>query len=878
MAKNDGKLSPMMTQYFQIKNQYDDAILFFRLGDFYEMFFEDAKIASQELDLVLTGRDCGQEERAPMCGVPFHSADSYIAKLVSRGYKVAICEQMEDPATVKGLVKRDVIRIITPGTVIESSMLEDGSNNYLCSVYYGEKDLGVCFADISTGEFHITSLQGEDMENKLVNQLSTYSPKEIIINNKALDLNSLQNFAKRINASVEILDDSVFDFESASSLIIETLDKDEISSLSIGHSKSCVSALGAVISYLKETQKKNEIEVPSEIDFYDEEQYMNLDISARRNLELTKSMMTGDKKHSLLWVIDLTKTAMGKRMIKSWLERPLMSITKITKRQNAVGELADSPMLRDSVRDALTGINDIERLMTRIAYGTANAKELKSLQATIEKLPCLKSALSHTSSGLLKEIYSHIDLLEDVRELIDNSIVDEPPFSVREGGMIKAGYNDELDALKSIMTDGAGVIASIENEQRELTGIPKLKVGYNRVFGYYIEVSNSYKEMVPETYIRKQTLTNCERFITQELKDLEGKIIGAKDRSIALEYEIFSSVRDTISAKAKRIQSTAKALAVLDVLASFAQVAVNNNYVCPVISNDGVIEIKDGRHPVVEALLDGAPFVPNDTLLDLEDNRCSIITGPNMAGKSTYMRQIALITLMAQIGSFVPAKSAKISIVDAIFTRVGASDDLATGQSTFMVEMNEVAEILKNATSSSLIILDEIGRGTSTFDGMSIARAVLEYVCKKRTLGAKALFATHYHELTDMEGLLDGVKNYSVAVKKRGDDITFLRRIVRGGADQSFGIEVAKLAGVPDAVVKRAKVILKELEKNAVKIEFKAEESVIEEEENEIQYNFTANSKDEILEILKTVDVNTLTPIEAMQTLYDLKKKAQELS
>lgn len=878
MAKNDGKLSPMMTQYFQIKNQYDDAILFFRLGDFYEMFFEDAKIASQELDLVLTGRDCGQEERAPMCGVPFHSADSYIAKLVSRGYKVAICEQMEDPATVKGLVKRDVIRIITPGTVIESSMLEDGSNNYLCSVYYGEKDLGVCFADISTGEFHITSLQGEDMENKLVNQLSTYSPKEVIINNKALDLNSLQNFAKRINASVEIVDDSVFDFESASSLIIETLDKDEISSLSIGHSKSCVSALGAVISYLKETQKKNEIEVPSEIDFYDEEQYMNLDISARRNLELTKSMMTGDKKHSLLWVIDLTKTAMGKRMIKSWLERPLMSITKITKRQNAVGELADSPMLRDSVRDALTGINDIERLMTRIAYGTANAKELKSLQATIEKLPCLKSALSHTSSGLLKEIYSHIDLLEDVRELIDNSIVDEPPFSVREGGMIKAGYNDELDALKSIMTDGAGVIASIENEQRELTGIPKLKVGYNRVFGYYIEVSNSYKEMVPETYIRKQTLTNCERFITQELKDLEGKIIGAKDRSIALEYEIFSSVRDTISAEVKRIQSTAKALAVLDVLASFAQVAVNNNYVCPVISNDGVIEIKDGRHPVVEALLDGAPFVPNDTLLDLEDNRCSIITGPNMAGKSTYMRQIALITLMAQIGSFVPAKSAKISIVDAIFTRVGASDDLATGQSTFMVEMNEVAEILKNATSSSLIILDEIGRGTSTFDGMSIARAVLEYVCKKRTLGAKALFATHYHELTDMEGLLDGVKNYSVAVKKRGDDITFLRRIVRGGADQSFGIEVAKLAGVPDAVVKRAKVILKELEKNAVKIEFKAEESVIEEEENEIQYNFTANGKDEILEILKTVDVNTLTPIEAMQTLYDLKKKAQELS
>lgn len=878
MAKNDGKLSPMMTQYFQIKSQYDDAILFFRLGDFYEMFFDDAKLASQELDLVLTGRDCGQEERAPMCGVPFHSADSYIAKLVSKGYKVAICEQMEDPATVKGLVKRDVIRIITPGTVIESSMLEDGSNNYLCSVYYGEKDLGVCFADISTGEFHITALSGDDVENKLVNQLSTYSPKEIIINSKALDIASLKSFAQRINASVEILDDEVFDFDNATALIIETLSKEEISDLSIGHSKSCASALGAVISYLKETQKKNEIEVPSEIDFYDEEQYMNLDISARRNLELTKSMMTGEKKHSLLWVIDKTKTAMGKRMIKSWLERPLMSITKITKRQNAVGELADNPMLRDSVREALTGINDIERLMTRIVYGTANAKELKSLQSTIEKLPQLKNALEGSVSGLLKEIHSSIDLLDDVRELIDKAIVDEPPFSVREGGMIKSGYNEELDALKSVMTDGAGVIASIENEQRELTGIPKLKVGYNRVFGYYIEVSNSYKEMVPETYIRKQTLTNCERYITQELKELEGKIIGAKDRSIALEYEIFSAVRNNIAGEIKRLQKTAKSLAVLDVLASFAQVAVNNNYVCPVISNDGVIDIKDGRHPVVEALLDGAPFVPNDTLLDLEDNRCSIITGPNMAGKSTYMRQIALITLMAQIGSFVPAKSAKIGIVDAIFTRVGASDDLATGQSTFMVEMNEVATILKNATSSSLIILDEIGRGTSTFDGMSIARAVLEFVCKKRSLGAKALFATHYHELTDMEGLLDGVKNYSVAVKKRGDDITFLRRIVRGGADQSFGIEVAKLAGVPDSVVKRAKVILKELEKNAVKIEFKAEDSIVEEEDNEIQYNFTVNGKDEILEVLKTVDVNTLTPIEAMQTLYDLKKKAQELS
>lgn len=878
MAKNEGKLSPMMVQYFQIKSEYSDCILFFRLGDFYEMFFDDAKIASRELDLVLTGRDCGQEERAPMCGVPFHSADNYIAKLVSHGYKVAICEQMEDPAAAKGIVKRDVIRIITPGTVIEGNMLEDGTNNYLCSVFYGERDMGVCFADVSTGEFHITVLDGNDIENKLLNQLSTYSPKEIILNSKSFDLKALESFAKRIGASVEMLDDEKFEFNNASAQVIDTLKKDEISALGIGHSKSGVSALGAVIGYLKETQKKTEIEAPSEIDFYDEEQYMTLDISARRNLELTKSMMTGDKKHSLLWVIDKTKTAMGKRMIKSWLERPLMSIPKIVKRQNAVGELVDIPMMRDAVRDALTGVSDIERLMTRIVYGTANAKELKSLQFTIEKLPFVKNNLENSGSALLKEIYSGIDLLEDIHSLIENAIVDEPPFSVREGGMIKAGFNSEIDGLKSIMNDGAGIIASIENEQRELTGIPKLKVGYNKVFGYYIEVTNSYKELVPETYIRKQTLTNCERYITQELKELEGRIIGAKDRSVALEYEVFSAVRNDIAAQLERLQKTAKSLAVLDVLCSLAEVAANNNYVCPIISNDGVIEIKDGRHPVVEALLDGAPFVPNDTLLDTQDNRCAIITGPNMAGKSTYMRQIALISLLAQIGSFVPAKSAKLGIVDAIFTRVGASDDLATGQSTFMVEMNEVAAILKNATSNSLIILDEIGRGTSTFDGMSIARAVLEFVCKKKSLGAKALFATHYHELTAMEGMIDGVKNYSIAVKKRGDDITFLRRIVRGGADQSFGIEVAKLAGVPDSVVKRAKVILKELEANSVKIEFKAEDSIIEEDESNIQYNFTANGRQEIFEILKTVDVNTLTPIEAMQTLYDLKKKAEELS
>lgn len=877
MAKDDGKLSPMMLQYLSIKDEYRDCILFFRLGDFYEMFFNDAEIASRELDLVLTSRDCGRGEKAPMCGVPFHSADNYIARLVSKGYRIAICEQMEDPALVKGLVERDVVRVITPGTVIESNMLDDATNNYLCSVCTKDGEIGLCFADVSTSEFHITVLSGDDIENKLINQLSTYSPKELIINSQSLDLPVLEKFAKRIDAKVEVLDDCNFEYENASSVIIDTMKQDEFSSIEAQSGKTGACALGAVISYLKDVQKKEEIEVAYEIDCYDDNQYMNLDINTRRNLELTKSMITGDKKHSLLWIIDKTKTAMGKRMIKAWLERPLLSVAKIVKRQNAVSELVDNPAVRDALREAMTGISDMERLITRIVYSTANAKELKSLENTIGKLPEIKRCLTGASSSLLRELCSSIDLLDDVYTLISEAIVDEPPFSMREGGMINQGYSEELDEIRAIMTDGAGVIASIENEQRELTKIPKLKIGYNRVFGYYIEVSNSYKDLVPQTYIRKQTLANCERYITQELKELEGKIIGAKEKSVALEYDIFCNVRKRVADEMQRMQQTAKCIAVLDVIASLAQVAVSNSYVCPVISNDGIIDIKDGRHPVVEALLDGAPFVPNDTLLDLDDNRCAIITGPNMAGKSTYMRQIALITLMGQIGSFVPASSAKIGIVDAIFTRVGASDDLATGQSTFMVEMNEVSNILKNATSASLIILDEIGRGTSTFDGMSIARSVLEFVSKKNKLGAKSLFATHYHELTAMEGLIDGVKNYSVAVKKRGDDISFLRRIVRGGADRSFGIEVAKLAGVPDSVVKRAKVILKELEKNSVKIEFTAENGVVEEDDtDDVQYNFALNGKSEILDILKTIDVNTLTPIEAMQTLYDLKKKAQE--
>ena len=654
--------------------------------------------------------------------------------------------------------------------------------------------------------------------------------------------------------------------------------RDEISSLNLGHSKAAVCALGAVIDYLRETQKRDDIEAPSEIEYYDGSDFMALDVSARRNLELTRSMMTGDKKHSLLWVIDKTKTAPGKRMLRSWLERPLINVSKITKRQNAVGELFDSTILRDEIRGALSGINDMERLMSRIAYSTANAKELRSLSATIGALPVIKNSLSTVSTAMLKSIYENIDLLDDVKTLIESAIVDEPPFSVREGGLIKSGYNAEIDELKDIVQGGANLLAEIEAREKEKTGIPKLRVSYNKVFGYFIEVTNAYKDMVPPEYIRKQTLTNCERFITQELKDLEGKMLGAKDRLIALEYDVFTAVRSQIAGEVERIQRTAKALATLDSLASLAQVAFENNYCCPQITTDGVIDIKDGRHPVVETLLDDAVFVPNDTLLDKDKNRCAIITGPNMAGKSTYMRQTALITLLAQIGSFVPAKSAEISVCDAIFTRVGASDDLATGQSTFMVEMNEVSTILKNATENSLIILDEIGRGTSTFDGMSIARAVLEFVVKKKTLGAKTLFATHYHELTAMEGVLDGVNNYSIAVKKRGDDITFLRRIVHGGADQSFGIEVAKLAGIPNSVIKRAKVILKELESNKIEIEFKADDAVVEEDENDIQYNFQTNSTNDIIELIKTVDINTLTPIEAMQTLYDLKKKAEEIS
>lgn len=870
------KLSPMMEQYLQIKNEYPDTILFFRLGDFYEMFFDDAKIASEELDLVLTGKLCGLEERAPMCGVPFHSCETYIAKLVSRGYKVAICEQMENPAMAKGLVKREVIRVITPGTVIESSMLEDGQNNYLCAIHACESETGVCFADVSTGEFYVTAISGSDIPAKVNNQLATFQPKEILLNPAAGAMDLVTRFIKaRLGAFTETAD-HLTDYDMAAAVVEQTLSESELKSLIAQNSQACVFAVAAIIRRLQETRKKTEIETPTAVEVYTENQYMALDMNARRNLELTRSMMTGDKKHSLLWVIDKTKTPMGKRLIRRWLENPLLSIPKITRRQNAVAEMTDAVVKRDKIRQALTGVTDMERLVTRIVYGAANARELRTLFAAIGHLPEIKALLAGAASSFVQQIEQDIDELQDIAALIDRAIEEEPPFTLREGGLIKAGYSAELDELRSIMNDTAGLIAEIEEREKAATGIPKLKVGYNKVFGYYIEVTNSYKDLVPDTYIRKQTLVNAERYITDELKKLESRIIGAKDRSTSLEYELFCSVRQSVGDAGERIQSTARALARLDTVCSLAEVAEKQNYVCPQIDDSGEIRITDGRHPVVEALLDGGVFVPNDTLLDKNENRCAIITGPNMAGKSTYMRQIALIVILAQMGSFVPASAAKIGICDAIFTRVGASDDLATGQSTFMVEMNEVADILKNATQNSLIVLDEIGRGTSTFDGMSIARAVLEYVCKKRTLGAKTLFATHYHELTAMEGLLDGVKNYSIAVKKRGDDITFLRRIVRGGADESFGIEVAKLAGVPDSVVRRAKAILKELEANKIEIDFKAEEAVDDEPE-EIQYNFAAEARDELIRALQATDVNTMTPIEAMQTLNDLAQKSRRL-
>ena len=863
------ELSPMMKQYFEIKERNKDSILFFRLGDFYEMFFEDAKLASRELDLTLTGRDCGQAERAPMCGVPFHSCEGYIAKLVSKGYKVAICEQTEDPAQAKGLVTRDVIRVITPGTVVESTMLDESKNNYICCAFYRDKNIGVCFCDVSTGQLYATELTGKNSIESLKDQLVSYNPHEVLLGGFGSHSDSLEKFIReRLVCSLEKLSDDSFSYLDCLDALMVQFPQSQYEA--VKESTELVCSLGALLFYLKKTQMTG-LERISNIELYKDNQFMRLDFNTRRNLELTQTMISKEKRGSLLWVLDKTKTAMGKRLLRTWIENPLMNVASIIRRQSAVGELVDDTVKRLELVSVLSGILDIKRIMTKIVYGSANARELRSLCSATINLPQIKALLADSTSPYLKDLFASIDTLEDIHTLIDSAIVEEPPFTVREGGMIKRGYNEELDRISSDMTDSTSLLAQIESAERERTGIPKLKVGYSRVFGYFIEVTNSYKNMIPDYYIRKQTLTNCERYIVPELKELEGRILGAKDKATALEYEIFTAVRTQIADNLQRIERTADAIAQLDVLCSLASVASDNRYVRPEVDLSSVICLKASRHPVVEELLDSTRFVSNDVYLDNCENRVAIITGPNMAGKSTYMRQTAIIVIMAQIGSFVPCDSAHIGLVDAVYTRVGASDDLASGQSTFMVEMSEVANIVKSATSKSLLVFDEIGRGTSTYDGMSIARAVLEYVADKKRLGAKSLFATHYHELTVLEELIDGVKNYNIAVKKRGDDITFLRRIIPGGADDSYGIEVAKLAGVPESIITRAKRILREL--TELSPEDKRDNlRNISNETQDLQLSLMPAADSAVAQKLRSTDVDTLTPIEAINLLYELKK------
>ena len=871
------EMTPMMLQYLEIKKEYPDTILIFRLGDFYEMFFDDAKIASNVLELTLTGRACGQGEKAPMCGVPFHSADNYIAKLVQNGYKVAICEQVEDPSTAKGIVKRDVIRIVTKGSTIESNMLDDDKNNYLTVIYLDEKGCGICFTDVSTGTVNLTFIENsKTIDNDIVDEIGVFSPSEIVLNKACTKRDRIVSFiTKKIQASCELPEDNYFDYEDCYNVCKEHFGEDKIESYCLRQAPNAMIAVGVSLKYLGNA-RKNDLSNITDINFYNENQYMKIDYSTKRNLEVTQNMRDGKKNGTLLWVLDKTRTSMGKRMLRSWLEKPLVNIAQINKRHIAVSELYDDSIRLGDLTQAVTGIFDIERLITRVAYQSANAKDLNSLRQSLEKIPYVKMLLEDSSSSLLKQQYSSLDPLTDICELISSAIKEDAPFSVREGDLINDGFNEELDSLRDIQNNGKVYITEIEQREKERTGIPKLKIGYNRVFGYYIEITNSYKTLVPEEYIRKQTLANCERYITQELKELESKVLGAQERIVKLEYEIFSQVRNAVAQQLNRIQFTASAVATVDVLCSLASSAIENNYVCPTMLDSAVIDVTDGRHPVVEKVLKDAPFVPNDTKMDCADNRCAIITGPNMAGKSTYMRQVALISLMAQAGSFVPAMRADLGVVDSIFTRVGASDDLATGQSTFMVEMNEVSNIIANAGKNSLIILDEVGRGTSTFDGMSIARAVLEHIVDKRKIGAKTLFSTHYHELTELEGQLDGVKNYNISVKKRGDTITFLRRIVRGKADGSYGIEVAKLAGIPAAVVTRARKILAELEASTPDFSVAMSNIDIEQEEQEnIQISLKSTIDDEIIDSIKNIDINTLTPLEALTTLHELVNKAR---
>ena len=876
------QLSPMMQHYMETKKEYPDCVLFYRLGDFYEMFFDDALTVSKELEITLTGKDCGLSERAPMCGVPFHALDSYLYRLVQKGYKVAIAEQMEDPRQAKGLVKREVIRVVTPGTITSSQVLDETKNNYLMGIVYMDGIYGISTADISTGDFMVTEV---DSDRELFDEINKFSPSEIICNNafymSGVDMDELKN---RYQVVISALDSRFFGEESCRRILMEHFKVGALVGLGLEDYATGIIAAGAVMQYIYETQKST-LEHITTITPYSTGQYMVIDTSTRRNLELVETMREKQKRGTLLWVLDKTKTAMGARLLRACIEQPLIHRDEIIKRQNAVEELNMNYISREEICEYLNPIYDLERLIGRISYKTANPRDLIAFRSSLEMLPYIKRILGEFNSELLAELGRELDPLQDIFQLIGDAIVEEPPITVREGGIIKDGYNQEADKLRHAKTEGKNWLAELEAKEKEKTGIKTLKVKFNKVFGYYFEVTNSFKDQVPDYYIRKQTLTNAERFTTDELKQLEDIIMGAEEKLVSLEYDLFCEVRDKIGAEVIRIQKTAKSIAGIDVFCSLSVVATRRNYVKPSINDKGVIQIKNGRHPVVEQMMRDDMFVTNDTFLDNGKNRLSVITGPNMAGKSTYMRQVALIVLMAQLGSFVPAQEADIGICDRIFTRVGASDDLASGQSTFMVEMTEVANILRNATRNSLLVLDEIGRGTSTFDGLSIAWAVIEHISNSKLLGAKTLFATHYHELTELEGTIAGVKNYCIAVKEQGDDIVFLRKIVRGGADKSYGIQVAKLAGVPDSVIARAKEIAEELSDADITARAKEiaeissnitqHKAVPKPDEVDLQQLsfFDTVKDDDIIRELDSLELSTMTPLDAMNTLYRLQTK-----
>ena len=876
-----GELTPMMKQYMQTKEEYKDCILFYRLGDFYEMFFDDALTASKELEITLTGKNCGLEERAPMCGIPYHAVDSYLNRLVSKGYKVAICEQVEDPKTAKGIVKREVIRVVTPGTNLDTQGLDETKNNYIMCIVYMADRYGLSIADVTTGEYLVTEL---DSQTKLLDELYKFMPSEIVCNEafymSGMDLDDLKN---RLHMAIYSLEAWYFDDALCRETLQEHFKVASLEGIGLSDCECGMIASGALLKYLEETQK-NSLSHMSRLTRYATGNYMVLDSATRRNLELVETLREKQKRGSLLWVLDKTKTAMGARTLRKYVEQPLIDKESIVKRLDAVAELKDNAICREEIREYLNPVYDLERLVGKITYQSANPRDLIAFQSSLSMLPSVKYILKDMESDLLREIYEELDPLEELCDLVGRAIQEEPPLAMKEGGIIKDGYNDEVDRLRKAKSEGKNWLADLETREREKTGIKNLRIRYNKVFGYYLEVTNSFKELVPDYYTRKQTLANAERYIIPELKELEDTILGAEDKLCALEYELYCEVRNTIAAELTRIQRTAKAVAKLDVIASLALVAERNNYVRPKINEKGVIDIRDGRHPVVEKMIPNDMFIANDTYLDDKKQRISIITGPNMAGKSTYMRQAALIVLMAQLGSFVPASSANIGLVDRIFTRVGASDDLASGQSTFMVEMNEVANILRNATSKSLLILDEIGRGTSTFDGLSIAWAVVEYISNSKLLGAKTLFATHYHELTELEGKISNVNNYCIAVKEKGDDIVFLRKIVKGGADKSYGIQVAKLAGVPDPVINRAKEIVEELV--TADITGKVKDIAVQGSETKkkpqkkldevdlTQFSlFDTVKDDDVLNELKELDISHMTPMDAMNKLYQLQNK-----